>query len=141
MHGKTGEKIFSLKQSIVVITQQKIIKVTIEMQNLPTKMNAPPIPLTKENLILLAHIVSKAALAAEQKFLPVRAIIMQALLFKNLMNLSKHAMQQLKHLNKHLTALFSEPATFSVQYLIYSNMILMSYTIAKIKEPNAKEPA
>ena len=38
-------------------------------------MKAPPIPAIREYLILLAHIVSKASLAAGQKLLPVRAIL------------------------------------------------------------------
>jgi hypothetical protein len=46
----------------------------MEMNAFPIPMNAPPIPLTKEYLIALAQIVSKADLAAKQKFFPVRAI-------------------------------------------------------------------
>lgn len=78
------------------------------------KIKAPPIPLTNANLILFAQIDSNAYLAAEQKFFPVKAIIIYALLFKNRMNLSKQAIKQLKHLKIHLTTLLSLPANFSV---------------------------
>lgn len=84
------------------------------MQNLPMKMNRPPSPPTSANRMLLAQIVSKACFAAKQKLFPVKATIMYALLFKNLMNRSKHSIKQLKHLRMHFVHLFSLPATFSV---------------------------
>jgi len=51
-----------------------MVVVRMEMNAFPIEMNAPPIPLTREYLIAFAQMVSKADLAAEQKFFPVRAI-------------------------------------------------------------------
>lgn len=80
-------------------------------------MNAPPIPAIKEYLILFAHMVSKASLAAGQKLLPVKAISnhsslytwMYAFRFKNLINLSKHAIKQDRQLRTHFVILLLLP--------------------------------
>jgi len=44
------------------------------MNSLPMKVKIDPIPATSEYLMVFAQIVSKASLAAVQKFLPVSAI-------------------------------------------------------------------
>jgi len=65
---------------------------------------------------------------------------MKAILFKNLMNLSKQATTHLKHFNKHFTALFSLPPEASTYLAMYSNISLIVCTTANIKAPKAKEP-
>ena len=72
-----------------------------------TKVNIAPKPLTKEYLVALLQMVSKASLAAGQNDFPVNAIYIYAFLFKNSINLSKHATIQERHDNKHYVILLS----------------------------------
>lgn len=65
---------------------------------------------------------------------------MYAFLFKNLMNLSKHAIKHDKHLRiSNVTLLLLAPEAF-IYFSMYASTTCMNYTIARINAPNASDP-
>jgi len=72
--GMKGEYKLSLKYVTLVITMKPIRAVMAATKTLPKKTKMAPIPPTTPNLTGFLRIRKKAALAEEQKFLPVKAI-------------------------------------------------------------------
>jgi len=71
--GMKGEYKPSENLSHLVITRKPAIAVIVAMKTLPKKTKMLPIPPTILNLKGFLRIKKKAALAEEQKFLPVKA--------------------------------------------------------------------
>lgn len=106
---------------------------------LPKKPIKAPIPLvmTKDPLFLRAR--TKAAIAEEQKFLPVNATWMYAFELRNFTNLLQQSRQHLMIHAMHLTSwLFC--VNFSILDWTYSKMTLIDQITARINAPKAKDP-
>ena len=104
-----GSKTFALIDTTKVIKMQKSKVVAPAMINLPKNIKIYPIPLTIPYLRGLEAIIENASEEAAQNPLPVKAIKIQAFLFKQETILYRQPTQHLKQFITHFVQALSAP--------------------------------